>query len=381
MGDIQPCAGQDNCPEDENFHFNTNVVFDRDGTLLVRYYKEYLFYDFGMNLPQKQQDPVFKTDFGTFATFICFDIEYEKMSEVSEREDVDAIVFSAMWGNTPPQRSSVQQWESWSLGNNATLLASNIQMPGYLATGSGIFSGTYGPLAYTFDPDGISKLIIARVPKRGNSFNFSSPNASIIKITMNDTHESLDDGSSVPTECSMKILGKAKDLYKDNRCFEMNMSNYSFVQLVEDSDHVKACLNGICCSLNYSSNGMTENFYLIVYNGTIDYASRYSFCEQTCMLTRCEAHGRNPCATFPLKSQTLFYNVQITADFSTKHIYPSVVSSGMRLTPLNEWSYGVHQRFSDAYEGYIDFKSSSGQALTSAVLRGRCYDRDPPYFP
>ncbi|KFM73586.1 Pantetheinase, partial [Stegodyphus mimosarum] len=160
MGAIQSCEGEDQCPEDGSFHFNSNVVFDKNGTMLVRYYKERLFYEFGMDLPIQPQNSVFKTDFGTFATFICFDFEFFKMTEVAQELQIDAVAFSAMWGNSPPQRSSVQLWESWALGNNATLLAANIQLPGYLAVGSGLFSAANGPLAYTFDPDGVSKLVI-----------------------------------------------------------------------------------------------------------------------------------------------------------------------------------------------------------------------------
>ncbi|XP_035213640.1 biotinidase-like isoform X2 [Stegodyphus dumicola] len=384
MGAIQSCEGEDECPEDGSFHFNTNVVFDKNGTMLVRYYKERLFYEFGMDLPMQPQDFVFKTDFGIFATFICFDFEFFKMTEVAQRKElqIDAVAFSAMWGNSPPQRSSIQLWESWALGNNATLLAANIQLPGYLAVGSGLFSAADGPLAYTFDPDGTSKLVVATVPRRGYSSTLSPPNASITKITLSSTEESHNDGSDIPSVCSWRVLGTAKDLYKDNRCHEPNMSNFSFVKLIDDSDHIKACFNGVCCSLKYSSNGMTENFYLIVYNGTIDYDyhSRYSLCEQTCTLARCEPNGTNPCASFPLKTETLFYNVQLTADFSTKHIYPSIVSSGMRLTPTNKWSHGVKEISSDVYKGYINFKSTSGETLVSAGLRGRCYDRDPPYI-
>ncbi|KFM82847.1 Biotinidase, partial [Stegodyphus mimosarum] len=371
MGGIQSCEGENECPADGSFHFNTNVVFDKNGTMILRYYKEHLFYEFGMDLPRQPQDSVFNTDFGTFATFICFDFEFSKMTEVAQREDLDAVAFSTMWVDAALQRSSVQAWESWALGNNATLLAANIQLPGFFAVGSGIFNGADGPLAYTFDPDGVSKLVVATVPRRGYSSSVSSPNASIIKITLNSTEESHTDGSSVPTVCSYKVLGDAKDVYKDYRCHELSTSNYSFVKLIDDNDHIKACINGVCCSLEYASDGMRENFYLVVYNGTIDYYSRYSFCEQTCMVVRCEPNGTNPCASFPLRSKTLFYSVQLTADFSAKHIYPAVVNSGMRLTPLNKWNHGIQKTSPDVYKGYIDFKSPSGEALLSAGLRGR----------
>ncbi|XP_035231265.1 biotinidase-like [Stegodyphus dumicola] len=380
LGAIQTCGGEDRCPEDGSFYFNTNVVFDKNGTLLVRYYKEYLFYEIDMHLPIQPQNSVFKTDFGIFDTFICFNFEFAKMAEVIQREDSEEVALSTKV-NASLHMPLVEIWESQPQENSGTLLVGNIQLPGYLAVGNGIFSGANGPLAYRFDPDGVSKLVVATIPRRVYSSTVSSPSGSITQFTLNSTEGSENDGSNISKICSWRALGEAKGIYKDNKCHETSTSNNFFVKLINDSDHIKACINGVCCSLKYSSSGMAENFYLITYNGTIDYYSHYSICEQTCILARCEPNGTNPCAFFPLKSKTLFYNVQLTTYFSSKYIYPSVVSNDMRLTSLNKWNYGVHQTSSsDIYKGYINFKSTSGEALTFAGLRSRCRDRNLPYI-
>ncbi|GIY69021.1 biotinidase [Caerostris extrusa] len=70
-----------------------------------------------------------------------------------------------MFADQAPQMTSIQFWESWALGNNVTMLAANIQIPGYMAVGSGIFHGQDGALVYTFNPDGYSKLIVAKCAK------------------------------------------------------------------------------------------------------------------------------------------------------------------------------------------------------------------------
>ena len=43
MGNIQNCMGSANCPPDGHFQFNTNVVFEADGTLIAKYHKINLY--------------------------------------------------------------------------------------------------------------------------------------------------------------------------------------------------------------------------------------------------------------------------------------------------------------------------------------------------
>ncbi|GIY52991.1 biotinidase [Caerostris darwini] len=371
-GDIQNCEGDPDCPSDGVFHFNTNVVFDREGALLVRYHKEHLFYEFGMDLAREQQNTTFVTDFGTFATYICFDIDFERMSQVARWPAVDGVMFSTMWVEQPPQMKSIQVWESWALGNNATLLASNIQLPGANALGSGIFHGQKGALAYSFDPDGISKLVVARVPK--STFHWVSPNASITAITENRTWDWEDDGKDVPLECSTKLLNESTDIYKDYRCIEENVTKYTFKELEGSSGHVEACNNGLCCSLDYFTGGLNDRFFLGVFSGIYHHFRRYSWCEEDCILARCEALGNASCATFPMMSQTVFKYVHLRANFTSEMAYTTVLENGMRLVPVSEFAINH-----DLLGKSVRFENEAGRKLITVGIKGRCYDRDPPY--
>ncbi|CAL1273195.1 unnamed protein product [Larinioides sclopetarius] len=373
MGDIQNCEGDPDCPSDGVFHFNTNVVFDRNGTLLVRYHKEHLFFEAGMDLARKQQNTVFETDFGTFATYVCFDIDFARMSQVAQWPDVDGIMFTTMWVEQPPQMKSIQVWESWSIGNNSTLISSNIQIPGFYALGSGIFHGNQGALAYTFNPDGISKLVVAKVPKCNSES--VPPESSITAITKNGTWEIEDDGKDVPMECSRMFLNDTDEIYTEYRCVEENVTNYNFKQLEGSSGHVEACQNGLCCTLDYSTDYLHERFFLGVFSGIYDHFGRYFWCEEDCILVRCEAYDDEPCATFPMKSNTVFRSIDLRANFTSQAVYPSVTESGMRLMPTNEWLY---QR-RDEKERSIHIENVSGKNLITVGMKGRCYERDPPY--
>ncbi|KAF8782437.1 biotinidase-like [Argiope bruennichi] len=373
MGDLQKCEGEPDCPEDGDFHFNANVAFDRDGTLLMKYHKEHLFYEFGMDLARAQQNATFETDFGTFATYICFDIDFGRMSEVGQWPTVDAVLFSTMFVDQAPQMMSIQFWESWALANNKTLLAANIQIPGFLAVGSGIFHGQEGALSYTFNPDGISKLVVARIPK--SDFESVAPYASITAMKDDETWEWKGDGKDVPEVCSRTLLNDSTVVTRDYRCMEENMTDYTFVKLTAPKGRVDACNNGVCCFVDYETDGMTEDYYLGVFNGTYNHFGRYNWCEEDCVMARCDPLGDRPCATFPMKSETVFRHLHLKGNFTSKVIYPSVTESGMRLVPRSDWHHHTHENLlSD-----IHFDSKSGRKLLVAGLKGRCYDKDPPY--
>ncbi|KAF8782432.1 Pantetheinase like protein [Argiope bruennichi] len=586
MGDIKNCEGEDNCPADGAFHFNANIVFDRNGTMVLKYHKEHLFFETGMDSAREQPDPIFETDFGTFATFTCFDILFEKMSKIALLPSVDGIAFPTFWVNTNPQFTSTQLWMSWSLGHNATLLASNIQLPGDYSMGSGIFHGQFGPLAYTLNPDGKSKLVVARIPR--GSYSFTPPDNSVTEITLektsevrfdgkdirkmcstyvldypndankdyrcmeefttyynlvkltepsghvevchngmccsvdysaenmddnfylgvyNGTHNSLDrfrhiwaqpslifisermsefcpatrksrencnfhlwskcapqfnsiqiyqswalgnnctliapnvqipgyfavgsgifhhqrgalaysynpdglsklviarvpkkgfnvpanpmtiaitnhhswdwnkNGHHVKMECSRKLLNDTEDIHNEYRCVEEDTSNYTFVKLIDKSAHLEVCNNGMCCSLDYTTQKLLENFYLGVFNGTAVMFERYPWSEENCLLVRCEAVGENACATFPRISKTIFHHVQLKANFTSQYVYPSLLESRMALSPKEEWNYELENE-GEVYQAKLNFKSQRGRKLTVVGLKGRCYDRDPPY--
>ncbi|CAL1273193.1 unnamed protein product [Larinioides sclopetarius] len=361
MGDIQNCTGDPDCPADGTYHFNTNVVFDRSGTLLLKYHKEHPFFEQGIDIPKEKQVPVFKTDFGTFATFICFDIVFKRITEIARLPSVEGIAFPTMWIDTVPQFISVEYFQAWAMGNNITLLAANRQVPIEASLGSGIFDGRKGALTYTLNPDGISKLVVANVARPGTSK--ISPDASITAITSNATWDWTDDGKDVPDECSIKSG------YPCQR--ETMLQNYTFIKLNKAYGDVEACNNGLCCKLSYTSYGLRENYYLGVFNGTYNIQNTYHFCEEACLLVRCEDQNGILCSRFPLTSTTQFHTVFLRGNFTSDYVYPSVLSSGVRLVSTKYW-----QQYPDKS---IITRNYAGIGYTTVGLTGRCYSKDPPF--
>ncbi|GFQ64220.1 pantetheinase [Trichonephila clavata] len=273
-----------------------------------------------------------------------------------------------MWENTAPLMHSVQYFQGWAMGNNVSLIAADIQLAGQLSLGSGIFHGKEGVLVYTYDPDGISKLLVARVPKRGHEL--TAPLASITAITDNGTYAWTDDGKDVPFITSHSLHFHLNDDLHTDRYREFDLVNYTLVQLTKPKDHLTACNNRLCCTLEYSIANLTETFFFGVLNGTQTIVPPLYWCEEDCMLVRCEPRNGKPCSDFPMQSDNLH------ANFSTDFIYPSVVSNRMRLIPRKEYDYAV-ERQPGGYMSYIDFNSQKGENLVAVVLQGQCYDRDP----
>ena len=78
--------------------FNTNVVFDRNGTVIARYRKWNLFREGGVNQTATPELSVFETDFGvTFGQFICFDLLFHEPAIQLIKMGIKNFIFPAMW--------------------------------------------------------------------------------------------------------------------------------------------------------------------------------------------------------------------------------------------------------------------------------------------
>lgn len=83
--------------------FNTNVVLDRDGTVVARYRKFNLFREGGINTTLTAELSTFETDFGvTFANIICFDVLFFEPAMQLVQMGIKNFLFSAMWTSELP---------------------------------------------------------------------------------------------------------------------------------------------------------------------------------------------------------------------------------------------------------------------------------------
>lgn len=154
--------------EDGFSYYNTNVVFDRGGTLISRYRKFNLFGE-RVDKPFKPSMAYFDTDFGVrFGNFICFDLQFRYPAlELVRSYNITDIVFSSMWYSELPFLTAVQLQQYWAYSNNVNLLAAGSNNPGVASTGTGIYAGRKGSLISVMEGAKSTKLYTATVPKRG----------------------------------------------------------------------------------------------------------------------------------------------------------------------------------------------------------------------
>lgn len=83
--------------------FNSNVVFDRNGTVVGRYRKFNLFREGGVNTTLTAELSTFTADFGvTFGNIICFDVLFFEPAMQLVQMGVKNFLFSAMWVSELP---------------------------------------------------------------------------------------------------------------------------------------------------------------------------------------------------------------------------------------------------------------------------------------
>ena len=174
MGEKQPCTSSDqHCPPDGRYQFNTDVVFENDGSFVTKYHK----FNFNADLPKIFDAPLapehitFTTSFGvTFGIFTCYDILFKDPPLVLVEKGVQNFIFPTAWGSQLPYFVSHAIQQAWSLTTGTTLLAANFHNPTmtFPITGSGIYSsGT--PLSTFVSGEDFAPasghLIVAELPK------------------------------------------------------------------------------------------------------------------------------------------------------------------------------------------------------------------------
>lgn len=239
------CTGE-RCGKNKDTHdfYNTNIVFDRAGTIIARYRKYNLFDEQFMNKTLRPELSIFKTDFNvTFGQFICFDILYETPAlQLLREKKITDIIFSNHWFSELPFLTSSQIQTSWSFANNVNFLASGYNSPSSGSGGSGIYAGKEGLLGRVWSEKRTNAIVISKIPKVVNSRR-SQPSNPIDTSTIYYSKTEITTTNGTEPVTQQKLLKDDLTPYKTS-VFKPN----------NGTQNLLLCHDNFCCNFTTKTN-------------------------------------------------------------------------------------------------------------------------------
>ncbi|XP_065557982.1 biotinidase-like [Artemia franciscana] len=340
FGEIQSCTAQERgCPYDGSFHYNVNVVFNRDGKLIAKYRKTNLFGELAMDKPNEADYTVFTTDFGvSFGVAICFDMIYRTpLIELYEKFNITNFIISTAWVDELPFLTAPQIQSGLAQGLNATFLVSGYHQPSGGQLGSGIFQGMKDH-QYTFSITSKTRIII-------------------------------DEISEVILSRDKTSTKNMSFLQGEHYILSENLLYYNHTDIDQTSNITNICHNSTCCSVIYTLNPTKKTHYkLVAYNG-VRYVGggQYAIYIETCGVLACKDELISSCGQRDADTTT-FESLELRGNFQLKYPLPSVIDGNLQLFEPN--SYG----FSN-FDSFFTLKSNHAlDELLTFSLYGFSYD-------
>lgn len=302
MGDKQPCnVTVPPCPPNGWYQFNTDVVFERDGTLIAKYHKVHLYgfenvyYDPGSSSTSNCVS--FKTSFGvTFGIFTCFDLLYKEPPHCLINKGIRNIIFPTAWGSVYPFYVAAANQQSWSWKYKANLLAANRHMPQtqftLYSTGSGIYSSGIAKQYYVSG----EMLQVAM----GHLITFDLPNYPDMEHNYTQVGIRTDISSiqQLPTHLNCTPISTLEGTLE---------ASYTSTELEMT----------VKCRLDYNmkSTYPKELYALGAFIRSPETNSNYSYA--ACSLFKCAGSSMDTCGepVAGYKASTVFQNVKLSGDF------------------------------------------------------------------
>ncbi|KAG9476195.1 hypothetical protein GDO78_002988 [Eleutherodactylus coqui] len=370
LGTKRPCDPVDpQCPPDERYQFNTDVVFSDTGALIASYFKHNLYFEFSFDTPPEVQYAVFDTPFGRCGLLTCFDILfYEPTVSLIEKHQVNHLLYPTAWMNQLPLLSSIQIQRAFATRFSVNLLAANIHHTTLGMTGSGIFSPSNSSYHYDMDTEH-GHLIVAKVPV--NPSKEMGPG--------HDEKVSLKYGDPLETSHFLTSAQVCDKMDKTEHCMEagenrqetlfhatMMYDNFTFIPLEDNDGKVHVCAGSLCCYLTYRKHNVSNELYSLgVFDGLHTVHGTYSL--QICALVKCGGLDMETCGQEVTDANSTI-TFQLWGRFSTMHIYPMIVTSGVTLHLPDHWGWKDQNCYMN--------KTGLELGLVTAALYGRYYERD-----
>lgn len=356
FGDLQPCDTFSDimCPTDGYFQYNTDIVYDKQGTLVAKYHKEHLFYEFQFDKPKSTEFVYFDTPFGRFGIFTCFDILFHDPAiTLIEKYNVTNIVFPTAWMDALPLLAAIQFHSAFAVGIGVNFLSANIHRPSNRFQGSGIYTPD-GALSYYYDEmskDG--KLLMSQ-----------------LNVLESKTRVKLKGISETGTNT---LFFNSYTNQKNEFQAYVFHDLFTFVALSSTTTTINVCQQSFCCHLKYeyAELNSSEYFAFGAFSGLHTYQGKYYL--EVCVLLKCASNTPHSCGSVTKESFTKFQLVNIQGNFSTDFVFPEILlisNNTLALANPGFWRYEKNS---------LTFHSDMWPLLSMALF-GRVYEKDPTVF-
>ncbi|XP_030045834.1 biotinidase [Microcaecilia unicolor] len=374
LGTKQPCELSDpQCPLDGRYQYNTNAVFSANGTLLARYRKQNLYFEYAFDTPSEVDYVVFDTPFANkFGVFTCFDILfYEPAVSLIRNFSVKHVVFPAAWMNQLPLLTAIQIQRGFATGFNINVLAANIHNTALSMTGSGIYTPSKSFYYYDMKGEG-SKLIVAQIPVNPSEESYQTNGRRAI-VFRNYNHPALLNLPVNNEVCEKEVQrNHAGRSTTGNQILiaafyaEMMYDNYTFVPVTEHKGDLQLCAGFLCCYLSYQKIALSSELYAFgVFNGLHTVHGTYYV--QVCALVKCGGLSFDTCGQEVTHASSII-DFHLWGNFSTSYVFPLLLTSNVTLNLPDQW--GWENRY------YYMNKTEMSSGLVAAALYGRWYEKD-----
>ena len=313
MGDIQPCTSEQ-CPKDHKYNFNTNVVFETDGTLIAKYHKMNLYAGeaniFNPGVYSNNTCISFETSFGvTFGTFTCYDLLFQEPANCLLSKRIQNFVLPTAWGSSYPFYMSIAVQQGWSRKQGINLLAANQHFKITYSTGSGIYSnGVARHYIISGDswPIATGQVIVADLPK--------DPNGLFANTTqIGNRSNEANINSKTNTYLNFTLL-QDKEGTVEAKYHDLNSGS------------------DLGCKLEYSIKSMPkkEQYALGAYIGKSVDDSNFQFA--VCTLVKCSLSGTCGKPEDGYEAETVFNRISLSGTFPAgSDVYATALGSQLVL--------------------------------------------------
>ncbi|KAK0082202.1 hypothetical protein PV325_010891 [Microctonus aethiopoides] len=335
----EKCTG-DKCPKDGHMLYNTNVAFDRTGTVVGRYRKWNLFGERGFNRTTKPELSYFRTDFNvTFGQFICFDILFDTpaLSLVREKRITD-ILFSTYWFGELPYLTANEIQSGYSYANDVNFLGAGFNSPSTGSGGSGIYAGKDGVLGRIVSEKRTNAMIIANIPKIVNGRRVQSVNPNDAKIIVYST-------SDIPTINGSEPVPQMAFKTDDMKPYTTKLFNPT-----NNTHNLTLCDREFCCHFQIRTEHREDlvkdsvkyyRYRLAVFNGVRSFGVGGTGGVEVCSIISCIDDKPTSCGqrfdtNTIIVHPTTFNSIIISSDYKiSRNISRFPLSLNTEMNPFN----------------------------------------------